>query len=355
MSESKANIKEISIIIPVFNVEGLLRVCIESVLRQSFTDFELILINDGSTDKSGTICQEYASRDSRIIYLNKSNGGVSSARNMGLENVSGKWVCFIDSDDFVSKDFLLHLYNHIEPNVDKQFIIGGAQYVDRFGHNLDRVIKYPEIVLKNKDCAQSFTVYDLLYIGPWSKLYNRKIVENNKIRFPPDVSYAEDLLFMTEYLYYVNHVIYSSSINYNFRVWSSTSLSNRIFSFKKEYACFVYFKNIKYKLIEHFDFKEEVKVRLIRHQTVILRRAIYGLYRSNKSTKERINILSNIIGNEYPNILCYWDKSYFFDRIGLTIIKSKNIFLFDIYMNCLFLFRKIIGGKWIKIRTLFLR
>jgi glycosyltransferase involved in cell wall biosynthesis len=88
----------ISVIVPVYNVEQYLCKCLDSILNQIFTDFELLLIDDGSPDKSGQICDEYAHKDSRIRVFHKENGGVSSARNLGLDNANGKWVTFIDSD-----------------------------------------------------------------------------------------------------------------------------------------------------------------------------------------------------------------------------------------------------------------
>ena len=94
---------KISVIIPVYNAESTLRRCVDSVLAQTFTDFECLLINDGSKDKSGEICDEYAIRDSRIKVFHKENGGVSSARNVGLDNATGEWIAFVDSDDWVGE------------------------------------------------------------------------------------------------------------------------------------------------------------------------------------------------------------------------------------------------------------
>ena len=90
----------ISIIVPVYNVEKYLQRCIESILTQTETDFELLLIDDGSKDKSGLICDEYAQKDKRVNVIHKENGGVSSARNLGIEKANGEWMCFIDADDF---------------------------------------------------------------------------------------------------------------------------------------------------------------------------------------------------------------------------------------------------------------
>lgn len=100
----------ISVIVPVYNVEKYLERCVESILNQTYTDLEIILIDDGSTDKSGEICDELQKKDPRIIILHKENGGQASARNIGLEICKGSWVCFIDSDDFIKEDYVEELY-----------------------------------------------------------------------------------------------------------------------------------------------------------------------------------------------------------------------------------------------------
>ena len=95
------NNPKVSVIVPVYNVEKLLQRCIDSILAQTFTDFELLLIDDGSKDKSGEICDEYAAKDSRIRVFHKQNGGVSTARNLGIDKAQGEWIYFVDSDDIV--------------------------------------------------------------------------------------------------------------------------------------------------------------------------------------------------------------------------------------------------------------
>ena len=95
------NNPKVSVIVPVYNVEKLLQRCIDSILAQTFTDFELLLIDDGSKDKSGEICDEYAAKDSRIRVFHKQNGGVSTARNIGIDKAQGEWIYFVDSDDIV--------------------------------------------------------------------------------------------------------------------------------------------------------------------------------------------------------------------------------------------------------------
>ena len=114
----------ISVIIPVYNSEKYLHKCIDSVLSQSYTNFEVILVNDGSTDKSGAICDEYAEKDEKVRVFHKENGGVSSARNLGIEKAIGKYVCFIDSDDWVY-DKLLESFFSLDKNLKKSLVQQG--------------------------------------------------------------------------------------------------------------------------------------------------------------------------------------------------------------------------------------
>lgn len=104
---------EISIIVPVYKVEPYLRKCVDSILAQTFTDFEVILVDDGSPDNSGKICDEYASKDSRVRVIHKKNGGLSSARNAGIDVARGKYLGFVDSDDYIEKDMYELLYDNI--------------------------------------------------------------------------------------------------------------------------------------------------------------------------------------------------------------------------------------------------
>ncbi len=115
---------KISVIVPAYNAEKTLHRCVDSILAQTFEDFELILVDDGSKDSSGRICDEYAAKDSRIRVVHKSNGGVSSARNAGLDIASGEYVAFIDSDDYIDNDYLLSFTRY---NAD--LIVSGAKTI----------------------------------------------------------------------------------------------------------------------------------------------------------------------------------------------------------------------------------
>lgn len=217
---------EISVIVPVYNVEKYLAQCIESILTQTFADFELLLINDGSTDRSGNICDAYAEQDSRIRVVHKENGGVSSARNCGLEVAQGKYVSFIDSDDYVGKDYLSTMHT-VMMNTDADCVITGIIYVSegqgnvpcpmpevRLGRWDELNLYYPEIFRK----AGFASVY--------ANLYKTKIIQQNQICFLP-YSYAEDTMFVASYLQMCRNCALTDYAGYYYRQYTADSLTKK--------------------------------------------------------------------------------------------------------------------------------
>ena len=198
----------ITIIVPIYNVEKYLHRCIDSILEQSYSNFELLLINDGSTDCSGAICDEYASKDSRIHAFHKKNGGCSSARNLGLENAKGEWITFVDSDDWVSTDYLKNLV--ICSNAD--FIVGGYVGVPKGDKYMasnefyDRS-KFPDFI----SCYQTN-----LLRTPWGSLLRLSIIRENSLSFDEKIRYGEDTVFNYQYLCYCGSVRTINSCNYNY-------------------------------------------------------------------------------------------------------------------------------------------
>ena len=186
----------ISIIVPVYGVERELPRCIDSIISQDFTDFELLLIDDGSPDRCGEICDEYAAKYSRIKVFHKPNGGVSSARNVGLDNAKGEWVMFVDSDDVLLQGAL---------SISNSCIKAGWRNLISFrlkrnGKNSDRLLGDCHISVR--ELIMRHLTYNSIDPGPCAKLYeNRKI---GKVRFRTDLKIAEDLLFNIEYLIGLN-------------------------------------------------------------------------------------------------------------------------------------------------------
>lgn len=187
---------KVSIIIPVYNAENTLKRCVDSVLSQTFSDFELILIDDGSKDASPSIIDDYAQQDSRIVPIHKTNGGVSSARNAGLDVASGEYVTFIDSDDYVTTTFLEDM---IVSNDD--IVICGIFYVINFGENKQTKIEnLKSIRYTYENTAMFLKEYgdNIIVRTPWAKLFKKNIIDEYNIRFNSRMRYGEDTLFNLE-------------------------------------------------------------------------------------------------------------------------------------------------------------
>ena len=190
---------KISIIVPVYKAERYLHKCVDSLLSQTFSDFEVILVDDGSPDRSGEICDEYVRQDSRVRVIHKRNGGVSSARNVGINVALGKWICFVDSDDYVMPCFLetFVLYGLSETNV---LYMNSGFYVDNLD---DGNLIYKGIPQTNRKYEESEFLYGEYYHminSPCMKIFNRDVLKEEGIYFDTHLSLGEDHLFVLDYL-----------------------------------------------------------------------------------------------------------------------------------------------------------
>lgn len=201
---------KLSIIIPIYNAENTLTRCLESILNQGFSDYELLLVNDGSTDSSLRLCQQYAEVDKRIHIIDKPNGGVSSARNKGLESACGDWVTFIDSDDWIGDNYCDIL--NIEQKID---IIVGSMFFNNdqtFGtlRNTDIIIDGPSL----RAIVQEEYNHSLLN-SPCAKFFRKDIIFDNKICFDEALLFGEDAVFVKTYLLYINSMqVYNNAVYY---------------------------------------------------------------------------------------------------------------------------------------------
>lgn len=234
---------KISIITPVYNVEKFLPHCIESVISQYYQDWELILIDDGSKDESGIICDRYAEKDSRIKVIHKTNGGVSSARNRGLDIATGNYVCFIDSDDWVGVNYLS---NFKTDRYDADIFISGATY-DTYGKSYSYK-QYEEAYCKNiEEFVKCFVRQGLMDNGyPWGKLFRRDLLQKSSLRFNENMSINEDHVFVHEYMLLASSMLITSSYDYHYTVFdnSGRKLSGRINSFDELKTASVTFDKI---------------------------------------------------------------------------------------------------------------
>lgn len=245
----------ISIIIPVYNAERFISRCIESVLSQKNRNFELLLIDDGSTDKSKSICDDYAQRDNRIQVIHKQNGGVSSARNTGLSFVKGEWVSFVDADDYLSNDFLDIESAHTDCDVIQKsyHIINNQSILQKYEINKSEIISGKHNVISffiNKRNNEL-----------WNKLIRLDVIKDRK--FDENTKIGEDMLFFAMLLKDISKYALSSLGYYNY-VMNDSSAMKKINNNKAE----------RFKIL-----KQNIqKIRTICNDNIIANSIIYKSY-----------------------------------------------------------------------------
>ncbi len=240
----------ISVIMPVYNAEKYLKESVESVLRPTFSDFELILVNDGSKDNSLNLCIEYASKDNRVRVVNKSNCGASSARNKGLQLAKGRYISFIDSDDYIDEDFLEESYYCLETKAVDIFVSGIKM------ETFDREKIIEETIYKLGKPSQEYTTKGILedwgrffapgcICAPYCKLYRKDILLSNNIEFDETMNRQEDSYFNLQIFEATSKIWFSDKVYYHYCRQNTDSLFN---TFQKNiYECHA---KVFYKLDE---------------------------------------------------------------------------------------------------------
>lgn len=216
----------ISIIVPVYNVDTLLSKCLNSILSQTISDYELIIVDDGSTDMSGKICDDYKEKDKRIIVIHQQNQGSSAARNAGLALAKGKYLSFIDSDDWVEPDYLQNMLDCIVTNQADMVI--SAYFFDK--SNNSRISENKPLTLEKEAILDGF-YSNQLHAGLWNKMITRKIVIDNNLTFSK-YNYYEDMVFSTQLTIAANSFAYCSKPSYHY-FSNSSSLTNDTNEYKR--------------------------------------------------------------------------------------------------------------------------
>lgn len=218
----------ISVIVPVYNAETYLNECIDSILRQTHRDFELILIDDGSTDTSGELCDLYASKDSRVQVVHTANHGASAARNTGIDRANGDYILFIDSDDTIDPDYIEILYQHRMP---------GGLSACCLRRNKERLF-CPKETSFDSDAAQVPAFSQFGFQGfSVCKLYDTSIINKHAIRFDTSLKICEDLLFCVQYLRHAeNNTFFTDANPYWYRAQNNGATKRRYLESSK--ICF---------------------------------------------------------------------------------------------------------------------
>lgn len=304
----------LSIIIPVYNTEQYISVCIESILNQSFSDFELILVNDGSIDHSGIICDAYALQDNRVRVIHQNNEGVSSARNRGLMSATGKYIAMVDSDDYLEQDIYAQMVDVAE-NYSLDMIICGiieetdhSQIVHKYDIPSGHILENDEIVsfiIKSDFNGQN------LINSPCNKLYKRSIIIKNNLYFP-ERKRGEDWLFNINYIQFIDSMFYIDKPLYHYCRNDESTMSHYL---PNQFELWLENRKIRKGLLKKYD----LKIDIMEYNSIWVEKVLYYLLDIPSNASRTIK---KVLKNKEFKEAC--SSSYKLNNIFLNTIKLIN-------------------------------
>lgn len=340
MSEIK-----VSIIVPVYNAEQYLKQCIESLINQTYRNLEIVIINDGSTDNSPNLCSEFARKDSRIIYIDQANRGVSAARNVGIEHATGEWLAFVDSDDWADPDMirnLLSFANQCDVVIGDYYIVnkGRARLQSFFGEAVfeEKDNDFVNLIGNALGCL-CYGAHRQCNIGvPWAKIYRRDFLNKRGIRFPEDIRHMEDTLMNIDVFLGTKRISFCHAGVYYYRVLNSSASRRYDVSYAK--TAEMVLSGAKSRLDDNPRPEVQMLVRYKEAQTLLESLSFcYCHPMCTLAPRERIREIKRIgemernrkILSDYPrflfrkrDILRFWLLSHRFYRTTYLLYEIKN-------------------------------
>lgn len=319
----------ISVIVPVYNVEPYLRQCLDSIVNQTYPNIEILIVDDGSPDHCGEICDEYAEKDSRIIVIHQENAGLSAARNAALDIARGEYIMFVDSDDWVEPTFCEKALEMVlEYQVETVWFGYRVHYLDKIEERrtgLPRLFDSSEIIKHLVLCDDAS-----LNIGIWNKIYHRRLFE--KLRFPLGLIY-EDVEIICQIIHLTKSIFVSNEVSYNYRKrnGSITSIENKKNIRNIIDYFIIYHKRLSFLLHHYPD--------LLEHEIIVLARFVIfriGILNGNtpeeaqtrKMMKEFLYTNKSFIlsrTNDKYLRFCLWSKTTLRLFGWLTLLKKSHI------------------------------
>lgn len=313
----------ISIIIPVYNTQKYISECLDSVINQTVKDWRVILINDGSTDNSLSVCEHYAAADDRIILINKKNSGVSDSRNVGINASDGDFIVFLDSDDRIHPNMLEKLREKMISENSDICVCGFSKFDEN-----NKTVKWsaPDGSWRGDDFFNIFgKLYDMtLLSGPCFKMYRSNIIKENNILFDVNRSLGEDLTFNLQYYAYCNSLCCVSEPMYEYRTVKNTSLSNKFNPQKSEiqyelYNQVVDFCRMHGSLDNNLPYINKVFFR----QTYTQIQSIFYSKISYSSKKKTVNdVLDKYMTDEFLSSLTDLSKH---NKLVISLMRRRSI------------------------------
>lgn len=324
---------KISIIVPVYKVEAYLRSCIDSVLVQTFTDFELILVNDGSPDNCGVICDEYAQKDARVRVIHKENGGVSSARNRGIETARGEYIGFIDSDDDIEPNMYKCLFEYAS-KYEADMIVCPFKVIDVVNDHLSISAIWDQThcvidhtIIENQIIPSILkrNYYSLLCC--YNKLYKRSCFANKENRFSTHMSFGEDARLNIHLLTQIRTLVFVDQPLYNYYIRNTDSLSQQFRENMYDYI--LDNRNFGLYLCHKYNLTEYVNPILQEYMLITIN-YMQSVVHSPLSMKSKYDNLSYIMNNKefQQHILaCECPSMYYKFLKRICVKKNEKLFV----------------------------
>lgn len=315
---------KITIIVAIYNIEKYIEKCIQSLISQSYKNLEIILVDDGSSDNSAEICKKYETKDNRIQYLKKKNGGLSSARNFGIDNASGQYILFVDGDDYIRQDAIEILVAELSKN---EYDILVYNYCVVYGTE----IKNPHIKLCSEEKNKKYILYTN---SACDKIFKTVFFKNNGIRFPEGIIY-EDLAIIPSLAGYTDNIGFLEEYLYYYVQRSSSIMHIKEFNANRDDK-FKALENLKKSFImaDSFEkFYSEIEYLYIKNLLIMYSLEIFPY--SKKIYGPRIDRALSVMNNEFPN---WWENTYLNKQS-----KLRKLYLYFL-KNKMLMFAKIIGA-----------
>lgn len=279
---------EISIIVPVYNVEIYLRECLESIERQTFTDWECIVVDDGSPDGSDRICDEFAARDSRFIVIHKINGGLSSARNAGLKRAQGKYISFIDSDDSVKPEFLQHMWQLItttgadvvQVEFERQFTTYSRP------HHALKELK----TLNRRELLKELLIDNKVPNYVWMKMFRREVIDTP---FPEGETF-EDIYVMNHWARNIHKMVLSPQPLYQYRQRRGSIVNSNYSKYRLDFLKAKLDRQAKFHQIDSTAVSQQTATKILWKNLVNAAKPIARYTRSQRKRRQAIDEISGI-------------------------------------------------------------
>lgn len=305
-----------SIVVPVYNVSKYLKRCIDSILSQSYGNFELLLVDDGSTDDSGVICDEYLVKDNRIKVFHKKNGGVSSARNKGIDEARGKYIVFVDSDDYILADRLLQIFKLSDNNPD--FIVEYYAAPENNKYNCKQI-----------DIQDFYIIRDVGVI--WTSAFKAKVLKDNKVYFDEKIWHGEDSLFVLDFFYRCSTIIFADEYGYIYEKGHEEGLNVKFQDWEKELYVYKKITGVSQKILDKLS-NGNGEILCMSFGQIL--RIIKAMYKSDNILKyhdRKTNL--KLVRSENYNKDHLINKKLNSNNLIYVLFKYKLYFLLDSFMR----------------------